>query len=152
MPATDSYGREDELGARVVVIGGGQVGCETALHLAKLGKRVTILEMQSDLAPDASKTHRDELMVEIGKEPNFMPVCSARCTGVTPSGVTYEKDGQTVSVEADTVILAAGMKPLTALADSFMGLTEDYFEVGDCVKARTVEWATKEAYYAALNL
>ena len=81
-----------------------------------------------------------------------MPVCSARCTGVTPSGVTYEKDGQTVSVEADTVILAAGMKPLTALADSFMGLTEDYFEVGDCVKARTVEWATKEAYYAALNL
>ncbi|MGN1290415.1 MAG: FAD-dependent oxidoreductase, partial [Bradyrhizobium sp.] len=65
IPAIDAYGKEDSLGNSVVLIGGGQIGIETALHLCKLGKTVTILEMQDALAPDASKTHRDELMVEI---------------------------------------------------------------------------------------
>ena len=84
LPACDSYGKEDTLGNEVVVIGGGQVGCETALHLAKLGKKVTIIEMQSALAPDASKTHRDEMLVEFDKEPNFIPVVNAKVSAVEP--------------------------------------------------------------------
>ena len=150
--ATSVYGREDSLGNTVVVIGGGQVGCETAMHLAKLGKSVTVVEMQSELAPDASKTHRDELMVEIRKEGNFHALTSARCTAVTPTSVTYEKDGQRGTVTADSVVLAAGMKARIAEADSFMGLTGDFAEIGDCVRARTVEWATKEGFYAAMRL
>ena len=152
IPACDSYGKESELGDRVVVIGGGQVGCETALHLAKIGKKATIIEMQSALAPDASKTHRDEMMVEFRNEPNFVPVLNARVTAVTPTSVTYEQEGKSVTVEADRVILAAGMRAKTDLADSFMGKTAHYAEIGDCVRARTVEWATKEGFYAALNI
>ena len=95
--AIEVLGKEDTLGDSVVLIGGGQVGCETALHLAKLGKKVTVVEMQSALAPDASTTGRNELMTEIDREPKVS-------------------------------------------------------EIGDCVRARTVEWATKEAYYAAINL
>ncbi len=150
--ATSVYGKEDTLGKTVIVIGGGQVGCETALHLVKLGKTVTVLEMQSALAPDASKTHRDELMVEIGKEANFHALTGARCTAVTPTSVTYEKDGGSQTITADNVILAAGMKAKTAEADSFMGITGDFDQIGDCVRARTVEWATKEGFYAALRL
>ncbi len=41
--ATDAYGNEENLGQRVVVIGGGQVGCETALHLADKGIQVSII-------------------------------------------------------------------------------------------------------------
>ena len=39
------------VGERVAVIGGGMVGCETANHLAHHGKKPTIIEMLSDLAP-----------------------------------------------------------------------------------------------------
>ena len=152
IPACDSYGMEDSLGAEVVVIGGGQVGCETALHLAKLGKKVTIIEMQSALAPDASKTHRDEMMVEFANEPNFIPVVNAKVSGVDEKGVTYEQDGQSVTVPCDSVVLAAGMRAKSQLADSFMGLTEEFEEIGDCVRARTVEWATKEGFYSAIRL
>ena len=152
IPACNSYGREAELGDTVVVIGGGQVGCETALHLAKLGKKVTIIEMQSALAPDASKTHRDEMMVEIGNEPNFMPVLNATVQSVAEGGVTYKTEEGTATVSCSSVILAAGMRALIPLADSFMGITPDFAEIGDCVKARTVEWATKEGFYAAMNL
>jgi pyruvate/2-oxoglutarate dehydrogenase complex dihydrolipoamide dehydrogenase (E3) component len=153
LPACDSYGKEATLGDQVVVIGGGQVGCETALHLAKLGKKVTIIEMQSALAPDASKTHRDEMLVEFDKEPNFTPVVNAKVSGVDENGVSYvDQDGKSVTVPCDSVILAAGMRGKSQLADSFMGLTEEYDEIGDCVRARTVEWATKEGFYAAIRI
>ncbi|MBP1736815.1 MAG: FAD-dependent oxidoreductase [Oscillospiraceae bacterium] len=150
--ATDAYGKEDTLGNTVVVIGGGQVGCETAMHLARLGKQVTILEMQCALAPDASKTHRDELMVEIEHEKNLTILCGARCCAVTDGEIIYEKDGVRGSLAADSVVLAAGMRAKTQQADSLMGITPEFFEIGDCVRARTVEWATKEAFYAAMNL
>ena len=150
--AIDVLGHEETLGDSVIVIGGGQVGCETALHLAKLGKKVTVVEMQSDLAPDASTTGRNELMVEIGKERNFVPLTGARCLSVTDKSVTYAKDGKEETISADSVILCAGMKPKAQEADGFFGSADSVTEIGDCVRARTVEWATKEAYYAAINL
>ena len=150
--AIDVLGKEDTLGDSVILIGGGQVGCETALHLAKLGKKVTVVEMQSALAPDASTTGRNELMTEIDREPNFVSLTGARCQSVTANSVTYVKDGKEYTVTADSVVLCAGMRAKSAEADSFFGVADEVTEIGDCVRARTVEWATKEAYYAAINL
>lgn len=150
--AMDTLGHEDTLGASVVVIGGGQVGCETALHYAKLGKKVVVMEMQAELAPDASTTGRNELLTEIAREPNFTALTGARCVSVTATSVTYMKDGKEKTIAADSVVLAAGMKARTQEADSFIGTALNFSEIGDCVRARTVEWATKEAYYAAVNL
>ena len=150
--AIETLGHEEELGDSVILIGGGQVGCETALHYASLGKKVTVVEMQSELAPDASTTGRNELMTEIEKEKNFISLTGAKCVSVTATSVTYEKDGKQGTVTADSVVLSAGMRPKTQEADSFIGTALDFAEIGDCVRARTVEWATKEAYYAAVNL
>jgi pyruvate/2-oxoglutarate dehydrogenase complex dihydrolipoamide dehydrogenase (E3) component len=153
IPATDAYGKEAELGERIVVIGGGQVGCETALHLARMGKEVVILEMQETLAPDASATHRDELMVEFEKDADRIQIIvSGRCIEVSPKNVTYAKDGTITTIDTDSVVLSVGMRPLSALADSFMGITEEYAQAGDCIRARTVEEATREGYYAGINL
>ena len=150
--AVDVLGHEDSLGQSVVVIGGGQVGCETALHLAKLGKRVTIVEMQPELAPDASPTGRAELLVELGHESGLTALTGAKCQSITANSVTYVKDGQECTITADSVVLCAGMKAKAAEADSFFGTAAEVLEIGDCVKPRTVEWANKEAYYAAINL
>ena len=150
--AIETLGHEEELGNSVILIGGGQVGCETALHYAKLGKKVTVMEMQSELAPDASTTGRNELLTEIAAEPNFIPLTGAKCVSLTATSVTYEKDGKQETITADSVVLSAGMKAKTQEADSFIGTALDFAEIGDCVRARTVEYATKEAYYAAVNL
>lgn len=150
--AIETLGHEDSLGASVIVIGGGQVGCETALHYAKLGKKVVVMEMQAELAPDASTTGRNELLTEIGREPNFTALTGAKCVSIAKNTVTYMKDGKEQTVSADSVVLAAGMKAKLQEADSFIGTAPEFSEIGDCVRARTVEWATKEAYYAAVNL
>jgi 2,4-dienoyl-CoA reductase-like NADH-dependent reductase (Old Yellow Enzyme family)/thioredoxin reductase len=152
VPALKVFGNEAARGNTVVVIGGGQVGCETALHLARSGKTVTVLEMRDAIAPDASPTSRDELLAEMQKERTLTPVCGAVCTSLEGEKVNYRKDGLQKSLSVDTVILAAGMKGLTAEADAFMGLTEYYALAGDCSRPRTVEWAVKEGFYAAMNL
>ena len=153
--ATDAYGHEDTLGDTVVIVGGGQVGCETALHLADLGKKVSIIEMQSSLCPDASKTCGDEIRILLSENPHFTALCSARCQSVSKHAVTYlDADGAEQTVTADTVILAAGMRAKTALADSFITDCDvpEWAQVGDCVRARTVEQATAEGYNAAMDL
>jgi len=151
--AVDVYGNESALGQKIAVVGGGQVGVETALHLARLGHMVKIVESLDSLAPDASISHRDELLVEMQKSADNLEVLlGARCTGIAHDGVTYERDGESVTIPTDSVVLAAGMRALTDVADSFIGITSQYAPVGDCVKARSVEWAVKEAFYAAMSL
>lgn len=151
--AVSAYGHEDELGHKVVIIGGGQVGLETAVHLEKLGHEVTLIEMLPQLAGDASKTHRDELLVEVRDHADTLHVLlDAKCTGVEPGRVTYEQNGEAGSVDCASVLLAVGLRARRDEADAFMNAADDYFAIGDCVKARTVEWCTKEGFYAALNL
>lgn len=151
--ATDIYGKEEAAADRVVVIGGGQVGCETALHLARLGKRVTIVEMCSRPAPDASPTHRTELLQELEKTPGLEIItglCCARITAEAVEGTT--EDGTTRCVPADTVILAAGMRARANEVDELLSAAPYVFPIGDCVRAATVEQAMRSAYSAAWNL
>ena len=79
-------------------------------------------------------------------------LCDAKCTGVEPGKVSYEKDGVVATIDCDNVLLAVGLRARREEADSFMYAADDYFAIGDCVRARTVEWCTKEGFYAALNL
>lgn len=150
--ATNTYGNEDILGNNVIIIGGGQVGCETALHLARLGKTVTILEMRDEMAPDASRTHRGDLLAEMNKEKNLIQITSAKCISINPDGIVYEKNNEKFTLSADNVILAAGMKPRTSEADAFAGISDIYRLAGDCVRARTVEAAVREGYFAGINV
>lgn len=150
--ATNSYGMEDSLGDNIVVIGGGQVGCETGLYLARNGKKVTILEMRDDMAPDASKTHRGEILAEMNSEGNLTLITAAKCTEITSNHVVYMKDNDSKMIAADNVILAAGMKSRIAEADAFVGISPIYFTIGDSVKARTVEMAVREGFFAGINL
>jgi 2,4-dienoyl-CoA reductase-like NADH-dependent reductase (Old Yellow Enzyme family)/thioredoxin reductase len=153
--ATAVYGHEEELGESVIVIGGGQVGCETALHLADKGIKVSIIEMQDSLCPEASKTCADENRILLEENENFTAILGARCQSIAKGSVTYlDAEGKEQTVHADTVVFAAGMKAKTELADSFVFDCDvpEWTMVGDCIRARTVEEATAEAYHAAMEL
>ncbi len=151
MPAIDCYGKEDQLGDSVVLIGGGMVGCETALHLSSKGKKVTLVEMLDVLAPDGIYTERLHTMEYISKDPNITVCTDTRCVEITEQGaVVAGEDGTQRLIEADSVVLSAGMKSLTAQRDQFNGLAFDVIPVGDCSKVGTISSATSTAYNAAL--
>jgi len=151
--AVDYYGMEDKIGQKVAIIGGGQVGCETALHLAKLSKEVTIIEMQSELAADASGTHRTELLLELDNENNLHYITSARCTSIITKDICYrDKTDIEKRIAVDTVIIAVGMKANDQDAEAFRSLAERFVAIGDCVRPAIVEKAISSAFCATVQI
>ena len=150
MWAGHSFWAPEKVGNKVVVIGGGQVGCETAVHYGTQGKDVTVLEMQASLAPDAMRTYKEELQGQVGD--HCTAITGARVTAIEPNGVRYLLNGEECFVECDTVLLAMGMKPKNAEAESFRSSCDEFRPIGDCVKVGNVKWATRYGYDAAMTL
>ena len=150
--ATDVYTHLDKVGKNVVIIGGGQVGCETALKLAMEEDRsVTLLEMQEWLAPDAGYNARLPLMFQL--EETCTTYTEARCTEIGPDSVTYlDKDGQAHTLPADTVVVSVGMKSHLAEAEQYRYVADTYFNIGDSLKPADVCSATMLAYDAILQI
>ena len=63
MHALEAYEHPETVKSEdVVVIGGGLVGCEVAVFLGARGKKVSLVEMQDTLAPEANRIHKDSMM------------------------------------------------------------------------------------------
>jgi NADPH-dependent 2,4-dienoyl-CoA reductase/sulfur reductase-like enzyme len=141
---------EGAIGKNVVVIGGGQVGCERALHLAHLGKDVTVLEMLEKAASDASYLHWLALMKEIEKKVRLETY--TKCTRITSNGVYAVKDENELFYPADTILLATGMKSRTELVESLRGSAPDFSVIGDCRQPGTILEAIHYGYFTAMNI
>ena len=153
VPACEIYGHEDVLGKRVVVIGGGQVGCETALHLVQQGRDVTVLEMQEKILVDASASYRNRLTRNMGYHENLQTVTGGRCTGITAQGVSYtDQEGAAQTIPCDSVVMAAGMRPRQADATALYDPAYRLYTVGDCDKAANVQKAVRAAFSAAISI
>ena len=137
----------------MVIIGGGLVGCELSLHLSRHGVRSTVVEMGPALAPDSVMMERTMTLHLMEKDPNIQTRTGLRCTGITAQGITgTDQEGRTVSLPAQKVILASGMRPLARCRDSFWGLAHDVVAVGDCQTVRNIHHAVFTGYSAALML
>ena len=149
--AIDACLHEETVGRRVVVVGGGQVGCEVALYLSGLGREVTIVEMRNTLAPDAGFTHRVGLIEKI--EEQVTALTGTTCVEIAPHGVTVcDLSGAQSVIEADSVIVAVGFRALREEADAFLDAAFDVCAVGDCCHVGDINTATRSGYDAALSL
>ncbi|SHI10025.1 2,4-dienoyl-CoA reductase [Sporobacter termitidis DSM 10068] len=149
--AGDLYKNREKVGKRVAVLGGGLVGCETAVHLAREGRDVTVVEMLPDVCLDANGRHRPLLVAELNKS----VACRTGLRGVrvTKDGlVCADGDGNEVTLEADTVVVAVGQRPLRPVADALRDCAPEVFEVGDCVKPAQVTQAVFRGHFAALDI
>lgn len=142
---------EDKVGDKVVVIGGGLLGCEKGLHHAHQGKNVTILEMLEKAAPTAPYLHWLALMKELEKTVKLEK--GVKCTKITEEGVyaVNQKDEEQF-YEADTVLLATGLKPRTELVESLRFSAPDFSVIGDCLEPATVLEAIHMGYFSALDV
>ncbi|MDR3353467.1 MAG: hypothetical protein LBO21_00350, partial [Synergistaceae bacterium] len=66
--------------------------------------------------------------------------------------ITRDKSGKETALPADTVVIAAGLKPLTEETEKLRGYTLDFIPVGDCKRAKLILEAVRSGYDAALNL
>ncbi len=150
--AVDTFGNADKIGQKVVVIGGGEVGCEAALYLAmEQGKDVSIIEMMDRIA--ATSAYAQELAL-YDRVPKYCHLyLSSPVTRITPTQVGYKgQDGEEHMLDADTVVFASGRKALEDEAEKFRFCAPKFFKIGDCVKASNVRNANRTAYDAAAQI
>ena len=147
----DVFGHEDTVGKKVVIIGGGAIGVELGIHLNGLGHECTVVEMGEFIAAKAQLTERTAYLNAI-KKYNVKTMVNARCTEITDKGATVETPEGTQLLEADTVIIAVGTKPLVAERDKFIDTAFDVINVGDCVEASSIVHAVHTGFDAGLTL
>jgi NADPH-dependent 2,4-dienoyl-CoA reductase/sulfur reductase-like enzyme len=147
--AAEVYGQDSEIGQRVVVVGGGLVGCELALHLAQQGKDVDIIEILDEVALEPNIMHRRALLLELEKALTIRT--GVECIEITDEGViAVGREGERVTFTCDTVVLAVGYRPRSAVVDALFDTAPEFIPVGDCVKPRNLLWALRTGYDAAM--
>lgn len=138
------------VGEKVVVLGGGLVGSESAIYLDGLGKEVTVVEMQNDWAADAYFMHRNAMKIYV-EDSNIQMQTGTVAKAVTEQGLLCQTAEGELLLEADTILLAAGMKADRA-ADDFYNTAPRVFQIGDCIKAGRVVDAVSQGYHIALDI
>ena len=137
-------------GKRIAVLGGGLVGCETAVYCAMQGAEVTVVEMAADVARDANARQRPALLKELERT---TVRCGLRGLRAAPEGlVCADADGREELIEADAIVLAVGQKPNRAAADALRNTAPEVRLLGDCLKASTLREAIFQGYHAGLDV
>jgi len=169
-----------ELGEKVVVIGGGSTGIETAIDIASRGTisaetlkflflnqaekpeklyelctkgshKVVILEMLDKIGPDLGVATKWVLLQELSRF-GVKTITRARVIEIKPGEVIYEIDGAKKSEPADSVVLALGSKPNRDLAQALEKKGIKFFEIGDAKSPRKIFDAVQEGFFVASEL
>ena len=145
------YLEKERVGNEVVVFGGGLAGCECAVHLGMEGKTVHIVEMRSELAPDANVRHRPLLLSEIDKYASVHT--DHRGLRVTEEGVVcLDREGREVLIPGDTVICALGQRSRTDVVEELRDSAPFVRVIGDAARVSTITNAVYWGYHAALDI
>jgi len=132
------YLEHEKVGNNVVVLGGGLAGCECAVHLAREGKTVHIVEMRDDVAVDANVRHRPALMNELKKQ-NVQIHTGYTGKEITKEGVLcQDAAGTMVLVPGESVICAVGQRAHRDVADSLLNCAPMVRQIGDCVRPSNI--------------
>ena len=125
------------------------VGCETAVYLARQGKKTTIIEMTGQLVPEGLNPNSMMGLMNMIKESGVEVLTRTTLVQVTKQAATVEAEGSKRELKADSIVLALGFKSETALQDELAGKVPELFAVGDCVKPRKILHAMWEGFHAS---
>ncbi|MBI2871932.1 MAG: FAD-dependent oxidoreductase [Chloroflexi bacterium] len=143
-------GKVSPQGQDVVVLGGRQVGCETAEFLARRGHRVTVVARspEQDLAKESPWTYREALLGRL-RDLGVRFLTRHDVRRVQGRKVALDgSDGQTSTVEADLIVMARGSAPQGQMAEALRRWVREVHVVGDCVEPRTIAEAVYEGALA----
>jgi 2-enoate reductase len=135
---------------KTVVIGGGLVGCETALHISETAENVILLEMLDDILLTAEHcSNNDQDLRNLMAQSTIDIRCNARVTGITETSMSLERNGVTETIECDTVVIASGYRSNNELAEELEDHLPSFRVIGDAVAPRKIINAVNEGFHFA---
>ncbi|MCB2355711.1 FAD-dependent oxidoreductase [Clostridium estertheticum] len=151
--AVDLLDGKECCGQKVLVVGGGMVGCETAAFLGEQEHDVTVIEFRDQVGADVISEHRKFLMKDFD-EFNIKTITSAKVAKFFEGGVSYMlPNGMGHQVEGfDSIVLAMGARAYDPLSIEVKKIIKETYVIGDAVKARRALDATAEAMEIAMKI
>jgi len=151
MEANDVLAGTVDVGTTVVVIGGGQVGAETAAHLGIHMHNVTLVEMGSEIAQDEPLAPRWHLLKEL-EASKVKILTNTTVTQIIEGAVIASANGVEETIPADSVVLALGSMSISGLAEMLESKGMNVRIIGDASEVSNILNATTMGYEAALEL
>jgi 2-enoate reductase len=135
-------------GERILVMGGGVIGCETAVYLAHQGKQVTISTRRDAdaLAADLFDHNNREMLLLMIKAANINVLSGTVPVKVEKNGVVANQQGAEKKISVDSLVFAGRFMPENGLSNAF-GNTGNIFSIGDCVQPGRI----MDAVWGAFN-
>lgn len=146
--------KEKDPGAATVIVGGGLVGCETALWLAKLGKKVTIVEaLDKIMAVNGPLCHANkDMLMNLLPYNNVEIITSAKVAGYQNGELSVETKDGTVKLACDSVILSVGYKEENSLYKEVEFDVPEIYLLGDAKKVANIMYGIWDAYEVANHI
>ncbi|MDE4542759.1 FAD-dependent oxidoreductase [Thermoanaerobacterium sp. R66] len=143
-----------DIGNDVVVIGGGLVGCETALWLKDMGKNVTIVEaLPKLLAVNGPLCHANsDMLKELIPFKGIKTITSAKATAYDGKVLKVNTPDGDIDIAADTVILAVGYAPSDSLYREIKDKISNVYLIGDAGNVSNIMYAIWNAFEVAKNI
>lgn len=151
MGAEEVYYHPEKAGKNLVILGGGLVGLELALHMQEKGRTVTVVEMQDHLTVDQFSMHTPALMLQLEKQGIGIRLSTA-VQEITSRGVRVAGPEGETELSADTVIYAVGQKPLLEEAAALHDCAPEFYQLGDCIAPQNIMNATRTAFAVACDI
>lgn len=140
------------VGARAVVIGGGLVGCELALHLALQGKQVTVVARRQILRSANLPAMNDAMLRDLLAFHNVTILEKTGVESVADNGIALVKDDAPLFVAADTIIEAIGFRSEQTLFEAIRNDYEHVLVLGDSRQVHNIHTAIWDGFEAARML
>jgi NADPH-dependent 2,4-dienoyl-CoA reductase/sulfur reductase-like enzyme len=136
---------------KVLVVGGGMAGCETAEFMFKEGEyplvghtSVTIIEMRDAVATDMSPEGRTVLLERIRRK-GIEIMVRTKVKAFLEDGVVVERDGREETIRGvERIVLCVGIKPVDGLVDRIGNEVDEVHVIGDARRARRLFEAISE--------
>ena len=140
-------------GQKIVILGGGSVGCELADYLAPLindrfvrNRDITVIEMGKEILMTESGAGRS-VLVQRMLQKGIHIECNAKVIDATDKTITFIQNDVERKIEnVDTLVFAVGYHVDQSLEEMIKECGNTYYMIGDCVKPGNIKDAISTAY------
>ncbi|MDR0298847.1 MAG: FAD-dependent oxidoreductase [Streptococcaceae bacterium] len=137
----------DAAGELTTIIGGGTVGVEIAIWLAKHGKKSQIIEMAETVLPKGAPHPNWQMMLELLDHHEITRFTKSRLVEIDSDHILLAQEGaETIQIPADEVVLALGYRSESGLYEALKEKQLNVVNLGDSDHVRDVLEAEKDVY------
>jgi NADPH-dependent 2,4-dienoyl-CoA reductase/sulfur reductase-like enzyme len=150
----NAFGKEKEMGKNVVVVGGGEFGVDIGMYLANAGHKVIMMTSEKELL-SIDRVHYQEIIINVYEHmADFDYITEAVPTNISDGKVNYkDAKGNQKSIQADSVVLYAGLKAKQDEAMKFAASANRVCILGDCTgRAGNVQRSIRSAFFTASQI